>query len=86
MSDADASSPTCGQFRLAGRVAVVTGAAQGIGKSIALRFARDQAAVVVADVNAEKLAAAAEDVRAAASAPVRSRPWSMPETEPFSST
>jgi len=35
--------------RLAGRAAVITGAADGIGRGIALRFAREGAAVVVAD-------------------------------------
>ena len=37
--------------RLAGKVAIVTGAASGIGRASAMRFARDQAAVVIADVN-----------------------------------
>jgi NAD(P)-dependent dehydrogenase (short-subunit alcohol dehydrogenase family) len=36
--------------RLAGRTALVTGAARGIGKSIALRLAADGAAIVIADV------------------------------------
>jgi len=40
-----------------GRVAVVTGAASGIGLALARRFARDGARVVLADVNAERLAA-----------------------------
>lgn len=37
-----------------GRVAIVTGAAQGIGRAIARRFASDGYRVVVADRNAEK--------------------------------
>jgi NAD(P)-dependent dehydrogenase (short-subunit alcohol dehydrogenase family) len=36
--------------RLKGKVAIVTGGASGIGKAIALRLARDGAAVVIADI------------------------------------
>jgi NAD(P)-dependent dehydrogenase (short-subunit alcohol dehydrogenase family) len=39
--------------RLAGRVAIVTGAGQGIGAAIAARLAEDGASVVLADINEE---------------------------------
>jgi len=45
---------------LAGRIAVVTGGAQGLGEAISLRFAREGCDVVVADIRGE----AAESVAA----------------------
>ncbi|MDT5155574.1 MAG: hypothetical protein QOI01_7307 [Mycobacterium sp.] len=44
---------------LATRIALVTGAASGIGKAIATRLAAEGACVVIADLSAEKAAAAA---------------------------
>ncbi len=41
-------------MELSGKVALVTGAAQGIGKAIALLLARNGADVVVSDINLEK--------------------------------
>jgi NAD(P)-dependent dehydrogenase (short-subunit alcohol dehydrogenase family) len=39
-------------MRLAGKVAIITGAASGIGRATAVRFAQEGAQVVVADINA----------------------------------
>jgi NAD(P)-dependent dehydrogenase (short-subunit alcohol dehydrogenase family) len=48
----------------AGKVAVVTGAASGIGLALSERFARDRLNVVLADVQEDALASAAEQVGA----------------------
>ncbi len=50
--------------RFEGRVAVVTGAAQGIGAATARRLAAEGAIVAVLDRNAEGASATAEDIRA----------------------
>ena len=50
------------QPRLAGKIALVTGAARGIGEGIARGFARHGATVMVCDVNAELGEAVARDI------------------------
>jgi NAD(P)-dependent dehydrogenase (short-subunit alcohol dehydrogenase family) len=49
--------------RLDGKVAVITGAASGIGRGTAIRFAGEGAAVVIADLNVEGGEAAVRDCR-----------------------
>ncbi len=49
-------------MRLEGKVAIITGAGQGIGEAYARRFAKEGARVVVADVNPETGGAVAKDV------------------------
>jgi len=49
-------------MKLAGKVAVVTGAARGLGKACALRFLQDGAGVVIGDIDAAALAATAEEL------------------------
>ncbi|MDB5716849.1 MAG: 3-oxoacyl-ACP reductase [Sphingomonas bacterium] len=51
--------------RFEGKVALVSGAAGGIGLATARAFAREGASVVLADVNGEAVAAAAQSIRAA---------------------
>ncbi|MGK9174381.1 acetoin reductase [Yokenella regensburgei] len=46
------------------KVALVTGAGQGIGRGIALRLAKDGASVMLVDMNAEALETVASEVRA----------------------
>ena len=49
---------------IAGSVALVTGGAQGIGRGIALRLARDGADVAVVDMNADKAGKVADEITA----------------------
>ncbi len=54
--------------RLEGMTALVTGAAQGIGRAIAARLAADGATVIVSDINAEGARAAAVSIHGEAKA------------------
>lgn len=55
-------------MRLADKVALVSGAASGIGEACARTYAREGAKVVVADINAEAGARVAEEIRQAGGA------------------
>jgi 2-hydroxycyclohexanecarboxyl-CoA dehydrogenase len=50
--------------RLGGQAALVTGAAQGIGRAIAVRLAAEGAAVALCDIQGERAEAAAREIRA----------------------
>lgn len=52
-------------MRLAGKVAIVTGAASGMGKAIAEGYAKEGAKVVVSDLNLEGAQAVVEGIQAA---------------------
>jgi 3-oxoacyl-[acyl-carrier protein] reductase len=51
-------------LELTGKVALVTGAAQGIGKAVALLLARNGADLVVSDINLEKAQETAKEIQA----------------------
>lgn len=63
-----------GMARVQNKVALVTGAAQGIGRATALLLGREGAAVAVADTNARDGEAVAEQIRAAGG---KSRFWAL---------
>ncbi len=58
---------------LKGKVAIITGAGSGIGHATALKFAREGARVVVADLNLEAAQAVVAEIEAAGSPATRSR-------------
>ena len=51
-------------MQLQGQVALVTGAGRGIGKAMALRFAREGADVAILDLNGEWAQAVGEEIKA----------------------
>jgi NAD(P)-dependent dehydrogenase (short-subunit alcohol dehydrogenase family) len=58
-------------MRLAGDIAIVTGAGSGIGRAIAIRFAAEGAHVVAADLDADALATLAAEIDAGSLTPVQ---------------
>jgi NAD(P)-dependent dehydrogenase (short-subunit alcohol dehydrogenase family) len=50
-------------MRLAGKIAIITGAASGIGRATAIRFAQEGAQVVVADINEAGGQATADQIK-----------------------
>lgn len=65
--------------RFSNKVAIITGAGQGIGKGLALRFAREGADIVVAEYNAETAQAAAAEIEALG---VRAMPYQIDVSDP----
>jgi len=49
-------------LKLAGKIALITGAAQGIGRAVALLLARNGADIVVSDINLEKAQETAKEI------------------------
>jgi NAD(P)-dependent dehydrogenase (short-subunit alcohol dehydrogenase family) len=51
-------------MKLDGKVAIITGAAQGIGRAIALRFAEEGASTAVVDINLEQANKVVDEIKA----------------------
>src|SRR6266571_465532 len=56
------TTPLSGIISLAGRAAVVTGAAWGLGKATARRLAEAGASVLIGDIDVDKAAATAKEI------------------------
>ncbi|TLM83572.1 SDR family oxidoreductase [Pseudarthrobacter sp. NamE2] len=76
------TTPLTDLLSLAGRQAVVTGGAQGLGKAIACRLAEAGANVLIGDINAEKAQSAADEITTRYS--VRALGAAMDVTDPES--
>ena len=68
-----------------GKVAVVTGAADGIGLAVSRAFAREGMHVVLADIDPVRLEAAAEDLRSESSGTVLAVPADVTQPEQLQS-
>jgi len=51
------------KYDIAGKIAMVTGARQGIGKGVALRLAQDGAKVIVTDINLEDCESVVKEIK-----------------------
>ncbi|KAF8798298.1 NAD(P)-binding protein [Phlegmacium glaucopus] len=57
-------SNTYGRGLLAGEVAIITGAGQGIGRAVALLFSKEGAKVVISDIDAKRLENVEQEIKA----------------------
>jgi len=55
---------TYGRGLLAGEVAIITGAGQGIGRAVALLFSKEGAKVVISDIDAKRLETVEKEIKA----------------------
>src|SRR5579871_1175142 len=68
-----------GSRRLAGKVAIITGAGRGIGRTMALHFASEGAEVVIADIDADSAIDAAMEIQTDGG---KTHSWSTDITDP----